>query len=65
MAVMWKLRPKSVDETVMFKSDEDSFEALFNRLVSFASLKQSLSLDDKPVRANAKRERDPNAIHGS
>ena len=65
MAVMWKLRPKRVDDTVTFKSDEDSFDALFNRLVSFASLKQSWSLDDKPVRSNAKRERDLKAIHGS
>ena len=46
IAAMFKLMPKSLEETVMFKSDEyESFEILFDRLSSFASTKHSLKLE--------------------
>ena len=59
MAAMYELMLKSLAETVVFKGDEDTFESLFDKLVSLASVKNSMRLDDKPVRAGAKR--DPNA----
>ena len=44
-AAMYKLTPKSLEETVMFKpGDYDSFETLFDKLVSYASTKHSLKL---------------------
>lgn len=59
MAAMYKLMPKSLEETVMFKSEDyDSFETLFDKLVSYASTKHSLKLSasvDKP-------SKDPNAM---
>ena len=46
IAAMFKLMPKNLEETVMFKGDEyESFEALFDRLTSFASTKHSLKLE--------------------
>ena len=35
MAATCKLMPKIPDETVMFKGDEDTYESLFDKLVSF------------------------------
>ena len=51
---MYKIVPKSIEETVMFKGYEDTFESLFDKLVSFASVKHSLRMDDKPARAGTK-----------
>ena len=46
IAAMFKLMPKSLEETVMFKSEEyESFEVLFDHLTSFASTKHSLKLE--------------------
>ena len=46
MAAMFKLTPRSLEETVMFKADDyEKFEDLFDRLVTFASTKHSLKLD--------------------
>ena len=55
---MYKLMPISIEETVMFVDDDDTSESLFDKLVSFASVKHSLGLDDKPVRAGTKRDAD-------
>ena len=52
MAAMYKLMPTSLEQQVMFHSDEyDSFEDLYDRLVSYASTKQSLKMTDRPVGA--------------
>ena len=48
MAAVYRLRPKGLEETVMFKCDEETFESLFDKLVSFASVKHSLRLEVKP-----------------
>ena len=60
MAAMYTIMPKRVEETVMFKGDEDAFESLFDKVVSFASVQHSLRLGDNPARAGTKR--DPIAI---
>ena len=57
---MYKIMLKNPQESVMLKGDDDKFESLFDKLVSFASVERSLTLDDKPVRAAAKK--DPNAV---
>ena len=58
---MCKLMPKGLENTVMFKGDEDSFESFFRqKVVSFASVKHSLSLDDKPVPHWYKERKRPN-----
>ena len=50
MAAMYKLMPTSLEQQVMFHSDEyDSFEDLYDRLVAYASTKHSLKMTDKPV----------------
>ena len=41
MAAMCKIMPKRVEETVMFKSDEDTFESLFYEFVPSASVKRT------------------------
>ena len=42
MTAKYKLWPKSVDETVMSTADEEMFESLFDKLVSFSSMKHTL-----------------------
>ena len=31
LAVMYKIVPKSLEETLMFKGDEDTFQSLFDK----------------------------------
>ena len=60
MAAMYKLMPSSLEQQVMFyASDYDSFEDLYDRLVSYASTKHSLKMTDRPV---ATKKTDPNAM---
>lgn len=60
MAAMYKLMPSSLEQQVMFyASDYDSFEDLYDRLVSYASTKHSLKMTDRPV---ATKKADPNAM---
>ena len=60
MAAMYKLMPSSLEQQVMFhSSDYDSFEDLYDRLVSYASTKHSLKMTDKPVLT---KRPDPNAM---
>ena len=42
----------------MFKGDDDTFESLFGKLISFASVKHSSTLDDEPTRAGVKKDPD-------
>lgn len=57
MAAMYKLMPSSLEQQVMFHSDDyDSFEDLYDRLVSYASTKHSLKMTDRPVGAPKKSE---------
>ena len=57
MAAMYKLMPSSLEQQVMFHSDDyDSFEDLYDKLVSFASTKHSLKMSDRPVGSNKKTE---------
>ena len=39
MAAMHMIEPKSLEETMMFKGDEDSLESLFDKPESFASVR--------------------------
>ena len=48
---MYKLMPQCLEETVMFKCDEDTFESLFD----------SSRLDDKPVRTDTRKRETPTA----
>ena len=51
LAAMYKLMPKSLEEQVMFKPDEnESFEDLFRTLSSFSTTKHSMRMQDKPVK---------------
>ena len=43
MAAIHKIMPKYIEETVMFKDDEDTFESLSDKHVSFSSVNDSLS----------------------
>ena len=55
MTAMCTVMPETVEETVMFKGDEDTFESLFGKLVSFVSVKHSLRLDSTPARVETQR----------
>ena len=59
IVAMYKINPPSLKETMMFHGDDDTFESPIDKLVSFASVKHSLRLDDKPTCAEFKK--DPNA----
>ena len=61
MTVGWQPRTSSCfEEMAMFRGDEDTFESVFDKIVSFASVKHSLTLDDTPVRAGTGK--DPNIV---
>ena len=59
IAAMYKLMPKSLEETMLLKGDDDSFEELFDRLVAFAATKNSLRLAANTSKSN---EHDPDAM---
>ena len=60
MAAMYKLIPKGLEKTLLFKSDEAILEFLYDELVPRASVKHSSRSDDKPSRSEVKQ--DPNAM---
>eukprot|EP00435_Cladocopium_sp_Y103_P028725 s170_g7.t1 len=65
MAGLYKLMPESLEETVMFKQDElNSFEALFDKLSSFATVRHSLQLSRRDLSGggSSKPKRDPDAM---
>ena len=64
MAGLYKLMPETLEGTVMFKSDEFSnFEALFDRLSSFATVQRSLQLSKRDLSGGGSRtKKDPDAM---
>ena len=65
MAAMYKLMPKTLEETVMFKSEDyDSFEQLFDKLVSYASTKHSLKILDRPRGSGGAKDPDAMDVSG-
>ena len=65
MAGLYKLMPESLEEAVMFKQDEfGSFEQLFDRLSSFATVRHSLQLSRRDLSGGgqSKQKRDPDAM---
>ena len=46
--------PDSLEGTAVLKGDKDTFESLFDELVSAASVKHSLRLDRRPIRVGTK-----------
>ena len=45
MAALLKLMPSSLEETIMFQADQfDSFEAIFDKLASYAATKHSMQM---------------------
>ena len=63
MAGLYKLMPESLEEAVMFKSDEFSnFETLFDRLSSFATVRHSVQLSRRDLGGSKPRAKDPNAM---
>ena len=48
MAALMRLMPASLEETIMFQADQfDSFEAIFDKLASYAATKQSIQMTGK------------------
>ena len=64
MTAMYKLMPESLEEVVMFKSDEyPTYEDLFDRLASFASTKHSLHLSRRDMSGGeGSKKKDPDAM---
>ena len=52
VAVMFRLMPKSLEETVMFANEDEGFQELFDRLLANSSTKQSIQMSEskKPTR---------------
>eukprot|EP00435_Cladocopium_sp_Y103_P074780 s153_g51.t1 len=65
MAGLCRLMPESLEEAVMFRSDEfTSFETLFDRLSSYATARHSLQLSKRDLTSGggSKPKRDPDAM---
>lgn len=64
MAALFQLMPSLLEETVMFKSDEfATFDALFDRLSSFATTRHSLQISKRDIGSGgAHKKRDPDAM---
>ena len=52
VAAMFRLMPKSLEETVMFADEDEGFQELFDRLLANSSTKQSIQMSEskKPTR---------------
>ena len=52
VAAMFRLMPKSLEETVMFTNEDEGFQELFDRLLAYSSTKQSIQMSEskKPTR---------------
>ena len=46
VAAMFRLMPKSLEETVMFTNEEEGFQELFDRLIAYSSTKQSVKMSE-------------------
>ena len=46
MAAMFRLMPKSLEETVMFANEDEGFQELFDRLLAYSSTKQSVRMSE-------------------
>ena len=46
MAAMFRLMPKSLEETVMFANEDEGFQELFERLLAYISTKQSIKMSE-------------------
>ena len=44
VAAMFRLMPKSLEETVMFANQDEGFQELFDRLLAHSSTKQSIRM---------------------
>ena len=44
VAAMFRLLPKSPEETVMFANEDEGFQELFDRLLAYSSTKQSIQM---------------------
>ena len=54
MAALLKLMPASLEETIMFQADQfDSFEAIFDKLATYAATKQSIQMTGKQSASGA------------
>ena len=52
VAAMFRLMPKSLEETVMFANEDEGFQELFDRLLAHSSTKQSIQMSEskRPTR---------------
>ena len=46
VAAMFRLMPKSLGETVMFATEDEGFQELFDRLLAHSSTKQSIKMSE-------------------
>jgi len=46
VAAMFRLMPKSLEETVMFAHEDEGFQELYDRLLAYGSTKQSISMSE-------------------
>lgn len=65
IAAMYKIMPKSLEESLMLRSDEfDSFDVLFDRLVAYAGTKHSISMKDSAPKQKGPDDMDIDALGG-
>ena len=46
VAAMFRLLPKSLEETVMFANEDEDFQELYDRLLAYSSTKQSIQMSE-------------------
>ena len=46
VAAMFRLMPKSLEETVIFANEDEGFQELYDRLLAYSSMKQSIQMSE-------------------
>ena len=47
VAAMFRLMPRSLEETAMFANEDEGFQELYDRLLAYSSTKQSITMSEK------------------
>ena len=52
VAAMFRLMPRSLEETVMFANEDEGFQELYDRLLAYSSTKQSIRMSESKTTRN-------------
>ena len=61
VAAMYRLMPKSLEETVMFANEDEGFQELYDRLLAYRSTKQSIQMSESKKSRDKSKGKPSNA----